>query len=71
MVMNIQENISLANYSTMRLGGKAHYLADATTEKDIEDLVIWAHQKNVPLIVIGQGSNIVCETKAFRSSDSE
>jgi UDP-N-acetylmuramate dehydrogenase len=63
--VNIQENVSLSTHSTMRLGGNAHYLADATSEKDIEQLVAWAKNKNVPFMMIGLGSNIVWRDEGY------
>jgi UDP-N-acetylmuramate dehydrogenase len=63
--MNIQENASLADHSTMRLGGKARYLADANSEEDIEELVAWAKSQNVPFMMIGLGSNIVWKDEGY------
>jgi UDP-N-acetylmuramate dehydrogenase len=63
--MNIQENVSLADHSTMRLGGNARYLADAITEEDVEQLVSWAKSKNLPFMMIGSGSNIVWRDEGY------
>ncbi|MEX2006891.1 MAG: UDP-N-acetylmuramate dehydrogenase [Candidatus Saccharimonadales bacterium] len=63
--MNIQENVSLANYSTMRLGGQARWLAEAKDDDDVKALVTFAKQKNTPHIMIGQGSNIVWRDEGF------
>jgi UDP-N-acetylmuramate dehydrogenase len=64
--MNIQENVSLASHSTMRLGGSARYLADASSEEDIEELVAWANSNNVPFMMIGHGSNIVWKDEGYK-----
>jgi UDP-N-acetylmuramate dehydrogenase len=64
-LMNISENVSLAQHSTMRLGGKARYLSDAKSEEDIPKLVSWAKAKNVKFMVIGHGSNIVWKDEGF------
>jgi UDP-N-acetylmuramate dehydrogenase len=63
--MDIRENVSLAGYSTMRLGGNATYLAEAHSEDEIKDLLLWAMQKNLPFMAIGQGSNIVWRDEGF------
>jgi UDP-N-acetylmuramate dehydrogenase len=63
--MNIQEGVDLKNYSTMRLGGKARWLAKATSDKDVQDLVLWASEKNTPILMIGQGSNIIWRDEGF------
>jgi UDP-N-acetylmuramate dehydrogenase len=64
-LMTIQENVSLAAHSTMRLGGNARYLAEANSEEDVEELVAWAKIKNVPFMVIGGGSNIVWKDEGY------
>lgn len=63
--MNILESVDLKLYSTMRLGGQARWLAEAHKQQDIKELVDWAKQKDVPFIVIGQGSNIVWRDEGF------
>lgn len=49
----------------MRLGGKARYLADATSTEKLEELIAWAKDKKVDFIVIGQGSNIVWRDEGY------
>lgn len=63
--MHILENVDLRLHSTMRLGGQARYLAEAATEDEIKDLVDWASQKQLPLMMIGQGSNIIWRDEGF------
>ncbi|MBI4033812.1 UDP-N-acetylmuramate dehydrogenase [Candidatus Saccharibacteria bacterium] len=63
--MNILENVDLRLYSTMKLGGRARWLAEARKEQDVKELIDWAKQKGAPFIVIGQGSNIVWRDEGF------
>lgn len=63
--MSIQEDVDLKGYSTMRLGGKAQWLAEAVSDKDVQDLVLWAQKKHVSVLMIGQGSNIVWRDEGF------
>lgn len=63
--MFILENVPLSAYSTMRLGGPASYLVDITSRNDITEAVAWAEKKQVPMIMIGSGSNIVWTDKGF------
>jgi UDP-N-acetylmuramate dehydrogenase len=63
--MHILDNVDLRLYSTMRLGGRARWLAEARKEQDVKDLVGWAKQKPVPFIVIGQGSNVVWRDEGY------
>lgn len=57
--MNIIQDASLAEHSTMRLGGKAKYLAEVTSKAEITEAINWAREQNLPTIMIGTGSNIV------------
>jgi UDP-N-acetylenolpyruvoylglucosamine reductase len=36
--MKIKENVGLADYSTMRLGGIARFLAEASNTTDVQEL---------------------------------
>jgi UDP-N-acetylmuramate dehydrogenase len=55
----IQELVSLAGKTTMRIGGKARYFADLMTKDDVEAAYVFSQEKDVPLIVLGNGSNTV------------
>lgn len=63
--MQIREHVSLKKYSTMRLGGEARFFATAKKKEDLVELWQWAGHKDVPLIVIGEGSNIVWRDDGF------
>ncbi len=57
--MDIQENVSLRGKTTMRIGGNAAYYAELHTKDDVSDAFAFAKEKNVPLIVLGGGSNTI------------
>lgn len=59
------ENVSLSLFSTMRLGGKARYLAHITDEAEIEPAVTWAKEKKLPVLMIGIGANIIFTDRGF------
>jgi UDP-N-acetylmuramate dehydrogenase len=63
--VNIQENVSLANYSTMRLGGQARYLAEVSSSDELQELIDWAEKQQVGFMMIGQGSNIVWRDEGY------
>jgi UDP-N-acetylmuramate dehydrogenase len=63
--MFIQENVPLNTHSTMRLGGNAAYLADITNREELKQAVAWARERNLPLVMIGGGSNIIWADKGF------
>lgn len=63
--MDIKENISLAEHSTMRLGGKARYLVDIKDRFEVGKAVAWANEQNLPVMMIGGGSNIIWGDEGF------
>lgn len=63
--MNMQQNVPLSNYSTMRLGGIAAFLTDITSRIELEEALAWANEHNLPVIMIGGGSNIIWKDEGF------
>ena len=63
--MDLQENVDLRAHSTMRLGGRARWLATVTAEEQLPRLVELARSKNVPWVMIGHGSNIIWRDEGF------
>jgi UDP-N-acetylmuramate dehydrogenase len=57
--MNPQTDVSLAPFTTFHIGGRARFFIDAHTEKDIEDAIAFAREKNLPLCALGAGSNVL------------
>ena len=43
----------------MRIGGTARYFAELTTKEDVEEAYVFAQKNNLPLIVLGSGSNTI------------
>lgn len=63
--MDLKENAALRDYSAMRLGGNARYLAEANTDDDLQKLAKWAKERSLPFIAIGEGSNIIWRDEGF------
>ena len=57
--MSIQEHIDLHPLTTFRVGGKARYFVEATSEADVIEALTWAREKQVPVFVLGGGSNVL------------
>ncbi|MEY2640882.1 MAG: UDP-N-acetylenolpyruvoylglucosamine reductase [Candidatus Parcubacteria bacterium] len=55
--MKIVENYSLHTHSAMRTGGTARYAASLETVQDVQKLATFAQKNNLPLHVIGEGTN--------------
>jgi UDP-N-acetylmuramate dehydrogenase len=57
--MNFLQNVSLAGYSTMGLGGPAAYLVEIHSRHEVAEALEWAKAQRMPAIMIGGGSNII------------
>jgi len=57
--MTIQENVALAPMTTLQVGGPARYFAEARHEEDVHEAVDFAKTRDLPLFVLGGGSNLV------------
>jgi UDP-N-acetylmuramate dehydrogenase len=63
--MKPQQNVSLADYSTMGLGGAAAYLLEISDRKLVAEAFTWARSRSLPILMIGGGSNIVWRDEGF------
>src|ERR1700758_1036790 len=57
--MPIQENVPLAPLTTLKVGGPARYFLEANTVGDVREAIEYANQRNLPLCVLGGGSNVL------------
>jgi UDP-N-acetylmuramate dehydrogenase len=63
--LKILENISLAEYTTLGIGGPARWFAEAASEAEIDRASDWASGRGVPLFVLGGGSNVLVADAGF------
>lgn len=63
--MFVLENVPLAAYSTMHVGGKARYLAEVVSTQEISEAVAYAEERQVPILMVGQGSNVIWSDDGF------
>jgi UDP-N-acetylmuramate dehydrogenase len=63
--MHVEENKPLAPFTTFGIGGPARWFAQAVTEDDIGEAVVWAKEHGVPLFVLGGGSNLLVSDAGF------
>ena len=61
----IHENVALAPLTTFRIGGPARYFMDAASEETVQDGIHFAKNKNLPLFVLGGGSNLLVADAGF------
>lgn len=57
--MQIQTDVSLKDYSTMRIGGKAHALTTVANNNELAQAVAWAEERKLPILILGGGSNVI------------
>jgi UDP-N-acetylmuramate dehydrogenase len=57
--MMIQENVALAPLTTMGVGGPARFFVEGTSKVEIREAVEYAKTRNLPLFVLGGGSNLI------------
>jgi len=61
----MEENIPLAPLTTLCVGGPARYLARIATREDLLAAVDFAHDEELPLFVLGGGSNVLATDRGF------
>jgi UDP-N-acetylmuramate dehydrogenase len=59
------EQVDLAGYTTLRLGGPARCFVEATTDDELIDTVRRADREGEPTLVLGGGSNLVVADAGF------
>ncbi|HTD97202.1 MAG TPA: UDP-N-acetylmuramate dehydrogenase [Edaphobacter sp.] len=63
--IRIQENVSLAPYTTFRIGGPARFFAEVTTEDELLEAIQFARERNLELFILGGGSNLLVGDSGF------
>lgn len=61
----LQENISMANYTTARVGGSALALISTHTLEELSNTVQTLWHLSVPFIILGSGSNILVSDRGL------
>ncbi len=62
----IQENELMSKHTSFKVGGMADIFINARTEQDIKNTLGYAKQHNIPLTVIGNGSNLLVKDGGIR-----
>ena len=63
--VNIEANKPLAPFTTIGIGGPARFFGEARTEAEVEEVTEWARRRNLPLFVLGGGSNLLVADRGF------
>src|SRR4030042_6059550 len=65
LLPGVKKNISLKDYTTFKIGGKAKYFFVARTEKDLILAINSAKKINLPFYILGAGSNVLIKDRGF------
>ena len=57
--IEIKRQVPLSKYTYTKTGGPAEFLAFPQNESELKNLVIAAHDNNIPLTIIGNASNLI------------
>jgi UDP-N-acetylmuramate dehydrogenase len=63
--MTIQENISLKQYTTFRIGGPAKFFCIVTNEDELIEAIGFSKKNKIPFFILGGGSNILVSDAGF------
>jgi UDP-N-acetylmuramate dehydrogenase len=61
----LREQVSLAPYTTFGIGGPARWFVEAGDEASVLEAVRFARENNVPLFVLGGGSNLLVSDAGY------
>jgi UDP-N-acetylmuramate dehydrogenase len=63
--MEIHTNIPLKHHLTMKLGGPARFFTEVRTTDELLSVYRNARSKNLPIFILGGGSNIIAKDEGF------
>lgn len=61
----MKENVQLAPYTTLGIGGPARFFAEAESEADLLAAFSFAEDRQVPIFILGGGSNVLVADEGF------
>ncbi len=63
--MEVRENVSWRELTTFKVGGTARYAVACSSFSDIEEALALARARDLPLVVLGEGSNVLPDDDDF------
>ncbi len=63
--MTIRENVPLAPFTTLGVGGEARFFVEARSVEEVTEALAYARAHALPVFVLGGGSNIVIADSGF------
>ena len=62
----VKENVSLAPYTSARIGGPADYLITASSSDELAEVMTFIWQQHLPYFILGGGSNVLISDQGVR-----
>jgi UDP-N-acetylmuramate dehydrogenase len=62
----IERDYPLARLTTIRTGGIGDFFAAAGSPEQLAEVLAWAHERQLPVGVVGSGSNLLIADEGFR-----
>ena len=64
-MLEIKENVSLANLTSFRIGGAAKYFVEIENKNQLEEILEHVKKNSLPFYVLGGGTNVLVSDKGF------
>jgi len=64
-MLNIQENVILAPFTTFRIGGPAKFFVEVKSEEELCEALDFAKENKLEFFILGGGSNLLVSDKGF------
>ena len=64
-LFNIQENVPMRKYLSLRCGGNARYFAEINNVNELQEAQKFALSKGIPIFLLGQGTNILLSDSGY------
>lgn len=61
----VLENVSLKDFNTYKIGGKARYIVKPNSVENLIKLIDYLNEENIKYIVLGKGSNVILPDEDF------
>ena len=66
LLAGVKKNVSLKNYNTFSIGGKAKYFFITKSKDELVSAILVAKKLKLPLFILGNGSNLLVSDRGFK-----
>jgi UDP-N-acetylmuramate dehydrogenase len=63
--VNLESDVKLSKFTTLGTGGPAKWFARPEGVRELSELVVWAHENELPVAPVGLGSNLLVADEGF------